>query len=288
MDAELYDEAIKYEQLTKATYQAILRKEGVNTIEVQHNIKVKGRSGVEHQIDVYWSFIQAGIEHKVVIECKNYASSISLEKVRNIFGVLHDIGSAQGLMVTKTGYQSGAADFAKYYNIGLKILRKPIDDDWQGRVKNININLIAKSVISTKDKPLTASLYIQPIDDAQEKRIEILKQAGRFNVQPRPDLRFLDKDGLPASEEMKWWLPSKLEVLHKEDGGPYTQRIELDNKFVMVNEGEPDQELIKVIGVIATFFVESATTETTIYGEDIVEAILKDFNTNEVEHIKRI
>ena len=47
-------------------------------------------------------------------------------KVRNFFGVIYDIGKVQGLSVSKTGYQSGAAQFSNYYGIGLKLkeLRK--------------------------------------------------------------------------------------------------------------------------------------------------------------------
>lgn len=82
MDAAILSEAIDYEQLTKATYEAILAKEGVQTVKVEHNVKVKGRSGVEHQIDVFWEFKQAGVTHRVLIECKNYASNLTLEKPR--------------------------------------------------------------------------------------------------------------------------------------------------------------------------------------------------------------
>ena len=114
MDKDLYTQAIQYEQLTQAIYQAILQKEGINNIQVEHNVDLKGRSGVKHQIDVLWRFKLAGVEHKVLIECKNYASSLTLEKTRNFFAVLHDIGNANGLIVTKTGYQSGAAKFANH------------------------------------------------------------------------------------------------------------------------------------------------------------------------------
>lgn len=94
MDTNLYEEAIQYEQLTQSIYQAILQNESSNNIQVEHNVDVIGRSGVAHQIDVLWSFRQAGIEHTVLIECKNYASNLTLEKVRNFFGVIHDIENA--------------------------------------------------------------------------------------------------------------------------------------------------------------------------------------------------
>ena len=178
MNIDLYNEAIQYEQLTQSIYQAILQNEACNNIQVEHNIELTGRSGVAHQIDVLWRFRQAGIEHIVLIECKNYASNLTLEKVRNFFGVLHDIGNAQGIIVTKTGYQSGAAKFANYYGIGLKVLRKPNDNDWKGRIKDIHINIKAKMVASSEDKPLSVQVILKPKDEEQRNHIEKLQQSG--------------------------------------------------------------------------------------------------------------
>lgn len=101
MEHNSYSEAIQYEQLTQSIYQAILQNELSNNIQVKHNVEVKGRSGVKHQIDVLWRFKQAGVEHMVLIECKNYATNLTLEKVRNFFGVLHDIGNAQGIRLKR-------------------------------------------------------------------------------------------------------------------------------------------------------------------------------------------
>jgi len=287
MDRNLYEEAIQYEQLTQSIYQAILQNESSNNIKVEHNVNVMGHSGVAHQIDVLWHFRQAGIEHTVLIECKNYASNLTLEKVRNFFGVIHDIGNAQGLIVTKTGYQSGAAQFANYYGIGLKELRKPNNLDWKGRVKDIHITVTAKTVVSSEEKQLLANVVLKPKDESQRLRIEALIQGGLINVPSGPDLRFYDKEGHIISEEMRWWLPKQLETLYKEDGGPYTQAIKLGDKYLLINENCSNEELVEVDELIITYFVESFSEEIISHGEEIVEAILKDCNTDEVEYVKR-
>lgn len=191
MDTDLYNESIQYEQLTQSIYQAILQNEECNNIQVKHNVEITGRSGVSHQIDVLWCFRQAGIEHTVLIECKNYASNITLEKVRNFFGVLNDIGNARGIIVTKTGYQSGAAEFANYYGISLKILRKPNDNDWKGRIKDIHINITAKMIVSSKDRPLSVEVILKCKDEEQRNRLEKLKQSGKLIIPSGPDLCLL-------------------------------------------------------------------------------------------------
>ena len=137
------NENTEYEKLAQEIYQAISDAEGVKNINVQHNIKLPGKSGCNHQIDVYWEFEMMGIKHCVAIECKNYSSEVSVGKVRDFFGVLHDVGNTKGIFVTKVGYQSGAEKFANHYGIVLKELRFPTAKDWEGRVKNIELTINA-------------------------------------------------------------------------------------------------------------------------------------------------
>lgn len=287
MDAELYSQSIQYEQLTQSIYQAILSKEGVDDIDVEHNVSLKGKSGVEHQIDVLWRFKQAGVEHKVLIECKNYASSLTLEKVRNFFAVLHDIGNSNGLMVTKTGYQSGAIDFAEHYGIGIKILRKPNKQDWENRIKDIHLNLVAKSVSSSEETPLTAKLFIKTSSPEQEKRLEAQSNTGKLDIPSGANICFLDQNGEVSTEEMRWFLPKSLNTIDKEDGGPYTQKVALENKYLYVNEGTSEQELVEVMGIEATYYVETYSQEVISHGKEVVEVILKDYVSNDVEHVHR-
>lgn len=285
MDIDLYKESIQYEQITQSIYQSILKNEGSCNIEVKHNVDIKGHSGTYHQIDVLWRFKQAGIEHTVLVECKNYSSNITLEKARNFFGVIHDIGNAQGIIVTKTGYQKGTAQFANYYGIGLKLLRKPNDGDWEGRIKDVYINCNAKMI--NNDKPVSVNVILKAKDEKQLKHINKLQQDGKLSAHLGASECLLDKDGKVASEEMRCWLPKQLEILDKEDGGPYNQEIELEQKYILINKGYPDEELIQVDKLKITYFVESFSEEIISHGEQIVETILKDFNSNDVEYVKR-
>lgn len=88
--------SVEYEVLTTSIYDALLRADGIDTIEVKHNIEVAGRSGCRHQIDVYWAFRFGGIEYRTAIECKNYSSTLEIGRVRDFYGVLADVGNIQG------------------------------------------------------------------------------------------------------------------------------------------------------------------------------------------------
>ena len=148
--------SIEYELLTKEIYQTLLNAEGLKTIDVCHNVKVKGKA-FEHQIDVYWEYEIAGIKHKVAIECKNYNTEVSVGKVRDFYGVLADIGNVSGIMVTKIGFQKGAKEYAQHYGINLKELREPTDTDWSGRIRSVNFIIqILEPVVKARHVELDA------------------------------------------------------------------------------------------------------------------------------------
>ncbi len=139
----------EYEELVQNIHKTIILNQGMSSIIVQHNQKITGRSGQEHQIDVYWSYQLAGIKHQTAVECRKYKNNISVGKIRDFFGVLSDIGNTQGIMVTTKGYQSGAKRVADHYGIKLAVVRDVNELDISGFIKTIvmTMNVISKKVI---------------------------------------------------------------------------------------------------------------------------------------------
>jgi predicted helicase len=101
-----------FERFTQRVYQKLVNNDVLKPTTVQHNVKLKGKSGCEHQIDVYWEYEKAGNLNRVAIECKNYDSHVPIGKVRDFFGVLHDLNNVRGIIVSSKGYQEGAKKFA--------------------------------------------------------------------------------------------------------------------------------------------------------------------------------
>jgi hypothetical protein len=131
-----------YERLTQQVFQAILDHEGgVDTVTVEHDVTVQG-SMTTHQIDVLWRFRNAGVEHTVVVQCKDHADAVSQGELLLFKQVLDDIpGQPRGVFVTRTGYQSGAVDVARAAGIVPYILRAPREEDWKGRIRNISTDV---------------------------------------------------------------------------------------------------------------------------------------------------
>ncbi len=251
----------EYERLAQEIYQALAGSEA-NNIKVQHNVLVKGRSGCEHQIDVYWEFSSMGETHRVAIECKNYSHNVSIGRIRDFHAALLDVGNINGIVVTKHGFQSGAVKYANYYGISLKECRFPTPSDWEGRVKDIVISIHAFMPHITSREPV--------IDLAWAVANTDLKEGDSFSFTGYSnEIQITDEQGdeITNFHEME----SKLPQNWKEETG-LTHDYKFDNAYIVV----PAHGRLKLLGVKYTYDVRSASSETILEGEEIARAILKD------------
>ena len=138
-----------YEQFVKSLQQALLDSEKFSeqkNIEIEINKKILDNFGIEREFDLYWEYELAGVTYKTVIECKDYASRVSIEKIDALIGKIRDIPDLKPVFATKTGYQSGAEAKAKANRMDLLIVRKQRDDDWEDKdgnplIREVNIEM---------------------------------------------------------------------------------------------------------------------------------------------------
>lgn len=148
---------VQYEKFVQDLMQTIINadgKVGQRNIEVKHNVKLKDNFGNERQFDVYWEYELGGVVYKTVIECKDYASKITVDKIDSLVGKLKDFPNIKGLFATTQGYQSGAEAKASANGIELLLVRGLNDSDFVGkdgqpmiRVVKINIHAILPAEI---------------------------------------------------------------------------------------------------------------------------------------------
>lgn len=139
----------QYELFVASLQQALLNAENVTTqknIAVETNKKILDNCGIERQFDIYWEYELGGLTYKTVIECKDYNSFITVEKIDALIGKVKDIPDLKAVFATKTGYQSGAKTKADQNKIDLLVIREQNDSDWTGAdgtplIKKICINI---------------------------------------------------------------------------------------------------------------------------------------------------
>lgn len=164
----------EYELFTREVYRELSAYHHTCFTKVQHNIKLKGRSGCEHQIDVYWEYKKDGIEHRVAIECKNYNKAVPKEKVCAFYGILVDLDGVKGIMVSKKGFQKGAKQYAEHYGISLKELREPEGEETILGELNVRFHIERKRPLYKVDKKWATEhnidvpdgfIHLTPVDD---------------------------------------------------------------------------------------------------------------------------
>ena len=120
---------IPYELLAQNIFEQIVNQNAVNTIKVDHNVILQGKT-VSHQIDVYWEFEKGGIKYTTVVQTKDWDTPLNLGELLKFKGVLDDLpAQPRGVLVTRTGYQTGAREFAQKHGIILYEMREPTDKD---------------------------------------------------------------------------------------------------------------------------------------------------------------
>ena len=145
------DDAFEYEAFVQSLYWAVQEAEklstNLTTLSFERNKRIRNRYGADREFDVYWKYELDGIVKQTIIECKNYNSTIKIEKLDALVGKLGDLdGDYTPVFATKTGYQSGAMKAAEHHGVELLVVREQNETDWASepgtaRVKYIEINI---------------------------------------------------------------------------------------------------------------------------------------------------
>lgn len=86
--------------------------------EASIDAKVRGVRAT-HNIDVWVTFTRYGLNHRWVVECKHWKSAVPKEKVMALASVVQDVGADRGILLSESGFQSGAFHAAEKTSITL-------------------------------------------------------------------------------------------------------------------------------------------------------------------------
>ena len=97
-----------------------------------------------------WEFQRpSGERVRLLFECRSYTRRINQQSLHSWRSIVDDVSEpgieAVGVMVTTTGYQSGAQRVADTYGIVILELRAPTERDLASRVTSVRIELLART-----------------------------------------------------------------------------------------------------------------------------------------------
>jgi len=137
-----------YEELAEDLMRRLGAANSITTLRLERDVLLSGRA-TANRIDVLWEFQQAsGQLMRLVFECRSYKRPINQQALHSWRSVVDDVSkpgvATIGVMVTTTGYQTGAQRVAESYGIVMLELRAPTSGDLANRWRSVRIDLVAR------------------------------------------------------------------------------------------------------------------------------------------------
>jgi len=222
----------EYELFVASLQQALLNAENITTqknITVEVNKLILDNCGIERQFDIYWEYELGGLTYKTVIECKDYNSSVSVEKIDALIGKTRDIPDLKAVFATKKGYQSGAKTKADTNKIDLLIVREQNDTDWTDAdgtplIKKICINLHLQM-------PAQISKFEPALDGEWIKENTKMDTSKPLSISGLNNEIFIE-DLIIGQKYSLHELANKLAPLECKEHGVFETEVKFENAFI--------------------------------------------------------
>ena len=240
-----------YEEVTKHIYETLGKNNGVEIECFGNKCSVKGKSEVNHQIDVLTKHSDGIHTYKTAIECKYWDKNINKDIIMKVAEIVEDTGLNKGIIVSKLGFTPDAIKFAKYRNIGLVELRELTEKDWEGRLKTIvvNINMLL---------PELTGLDLIVSEDIKSDLVDNMTRVELLEVQLK------NGEKVPFETYVNDFTA---ELSKKNENEEFTKVFKCkDANFTYT----PTQEKIKIQGFKLTGHLKIAKSKMEIKGEDHV------------------
>lgn len=108
----------EFERFCMEVIKSYAEEKGLKEFQIVNNIKKKSYDGI-YQLDIYSSCTELGVKFELLYECKQYTSPVKREKVEILESRLRNLGMNKGVLLSTSGFQRGAIQFAKKHGISL-------------------------------------------------------------------------------------------------------------------------------------------------------------------------
>src|ERR1017187_2762017 len=137
-----------YQELTEELMRRLGAADGITTLRLEREVPVSGRAN-DNCIDVLWEVEGVSGERvRLLFECRSYKRRINQQALHSWRSIVDDVSEPGvetiGVMVTTTGYQSGAQRVADTYGIVILELRAPTERDLANRWRSARIELVSR------------------------------------------------------------------------------------------------------------------------------------------------
>lgn len=105
---------LRLERIPKARVREYLIREGY---EIQEGVRVTGRSGAEHQLDILAHKRTGPLEHRIVVGFASAETAVDSEEVIKLYAKAYDVNAQDIILVAAPKLSEDAIQFAQHYHI---------------------------------------------------------------------------------------------------------------------------------------------------------------------------
>ena len=244
-----------YEEITKNIYETLGREKSVKIVGHGRECKVKGKSGVKHQIDVLISHSDGIHDYLTAIECKYWNKNIDKDIIMKVEQIVKDCNFNKGIIVTKNGFTPDGEKYAEFVNIGLVILREPTEEDMKGRTKKFII---------------IAHNHVAHITKFENKTVEVFKEISGLIQLDRYSYLFNDGEKRTMQD---YFSDFQTKLLKENALEEITEEINFD--YPVLLQDIYGNNMAKVIGIKFSGKVDITTSRTEVVDENKIWLMMK-------------
>lgn len=109
---------VEFELFCLEVLKAYAESEQLTDFSIIHNKRVNNADEV-YQIDIYIEFSALSVKFKVLAECKQYSRNVGRDAIIILSDKVKTLGAQKGILLSTSGFQSGAIKYAKEHGIAL-------------------------------------------------------------------------------------------------------------------------------------------------------------------------
>lgn len=209
----------QYEAITKYIYASLGAQYGIKVKGYGRKFKVKGKSGVDHQVDVLTEQSNREGQMLTAIECKYWNRKVTKDVVMKLSKIMEDSDITSGIIVCKAGFTRDSQTFAEHEGIKLVELKEAEENDgeFQKTIEigtldiHFNIEVLRGNVTSidlgssiiASEREIMA-MYFAELYDLERKKIPFVNYLKEFSeeIQRRGKLLRTDTIVYPISSPL--------------------------------------------------------------------------------------
>ena len=275
---ELHDEFHQHDSRKAGTRYEVLSALVLKLVSencmVIHDRSLAGSSTVVRQIDV--TIDRDGNDVRTVVECKD--DDISKEKVGQpvidaFVTKVQDLGADEGVFISNIGFTKPALKVAAHFGIKLVVLRLSNAVDEEGRVKQIDVEIVYCS-------PVHVGVQVQA---GTVERCDALKSAAREAglgslMSHDAPVVIATCEGRERLIDYAHKVASKNCMSHSQAEGFVNVHVPLDQASLVIGEAAP----IEVESLTVQFAVENSRRAFSIVADEIARLVLQGFGDDDL------